>query len=270
MRTIVPAGAASLIAIAVGFGGAWLIVFVSTHAHVPGLGPVILGSFFLFAGVVAGVASVVTVLLDVYFGRPARLSRMLTGVRRTWLQLSLLMLTYFTVVSVPAIAVFAALSNPQFSSPFFSTPNGEVAAFFLTMVVLLALIVAYGFAACVGGVAFVGCIGEWSSAVESWLRGWDRSIGGGHARTTFVYGALIALGGVMVTVCAQLPVRGFAWLLSWNPPLVAILAVLVAVVVQLFYLVFSWAFFVVYYVDLRVRSEGLDLGPETISGRRRG
>jgi hypothetical protein len=37
------------------------------------------------------------------------------------------------------------------------------------------------------------------------------------------------------------------------------------VVVQLFYVLFSWAFFVVYYIDLRVRSEGLDLALEAES-----
>jgi hypothetical protein len=177
MRTLLPAGAALLIATLGGFAGAWLIVFVATRAHVPGLGPVILGSFFMFAALVAGVASALTVLLDVYFGRPARLSRMLTGVRRTWLQLSLLMLMHFTVVGVPAIALFEALNTPLVSSPFFATPNGEMTAFFLAIVLLLALIVAYGFAACAGGVAFVGCVGEWSSAVESWLRGGTARLG---------------------------------------------------------------------------------------------
>jgi hypothetical protein len=60
-------------------------------------------------------------------------------------------------------------------------------------------------------------------------------------------------------------VRGFAFLLPDNPAFVTIFAALVGVVVQLFYVLFSWAFFVVYYIDLRVRSEGLDLALEAES-----
>ena len=252
VRTVLPMAAVIGLTVGLGFGGAWTMVYVGVvFAHAPGIAPAIIACVFLFAVIVAGCGAALTGQIDAYFGRPVQLSRMLTGARRTWPQLSLLFIIYLAICGLLAGIVIALF---------------YAGVWFGFLILFVCLIIAlYGFVFSLGYVAFVGCVAEWSPALEAWERGWKRSAADGRAWRTTGYGALILFGGFAVTLAFQLMGLGIAALFPKGTLLSGLATSGPVVLSNLFYYVFQLAFFVVYYADLRIRTEGLDLAIQSDS-----
>jgi hypothetical protein len=269
VRTLLPVAAIVALTFAVGGGGAWAIFYVgATLAHAPSVLTFILGCLFLFAIVVAGYGAAFTGQVDAYFGRPVQLARMLTGARRTWPQLSLLFVIYLAICGLLAgivIALFYAGVWFGGHLPFIrSWPGAIIGIGFLILFVGI-IIALYGFIFSLGYIAFVGCVAEWSPALEAWERGWKRSAADGRAWRTAGYGVLILFGGFAVTLAFQFMGLGIAALLPKGTLVVGLAAGAPVVLSNLLYFVFQLAFFVVYYADLRIRTEGLDLAIQSDS-----
>lgn len=269
VRTVLPMAAVIGLTVGLGFGGAWTMVYVGVvFAHAPGIAPAIIACVFLFAVIVAGCGAALTGQIDAYFGRPVQLSRMLTGARRTWPQLSLLFIIYLAICGLLAgivIALFYAGVWFGGHLPFIRIwPGAIIGIGFLILFVCL-IIALYGFVFSLGYVALVGCVAEWSPALEAWERGWKRSAADGRAWRTTGYGALILFGGFAVTLAFQLMGLGIAALFPKGTLLSGLATSGPVVLSNLFYYVFQLAFFVVYYADLRIRTEGLDLAIQSDS-----
>jgi hypothetical protein len=263
VRTLLPMAAVVPLTAAIAFGGAWVIVYVAVvYAHVPTLIPAILGCFFLFAVVVAGHGAALTGEVDAYFGRPVRFSRMLTGARHTWPQLMLAFLIYFVMFGLLAgVAIALYFAAIWFASefPFLRSSPGNIISIGIVILTFCLLLALYALIQCVGYIAFVGCVAEWSPALESWERSWARSMTGGRGWRTLGYGVLIAFAGFALAFALQLIGLGITALLPRGSALVGIVSAAPVILASFFTFVFEVAWFVVYYVDLRVRTEGLDL-----------
>jgi hypothetical protein len=263
LRTLLPMAAVVALMVGLAFGGAWTIVYLGVVvAHAPSLVPAIFAGLYVFAVIVAGHAAALTGLIDAYFGRPVQLSRMLTGARRTWPQLSLLFVIYLAICGLlggVVIALFYAGVWFGNQLPFVRSWPGAIVGIGFVILFICIVIALYGFVLTLGYIAFVGCVAEWSPALEAWERGWKRSAAEGRAWRTAGFGVLILFGGLAVTLAFQLMGLGIAALLPKGTLLSGLVAGAPVVLSNLFYIVFQWAFFVVYYVDLRIRTEGLDL-----------
>ena len=268
VRTVLPIAAVIALMFGISFGGAFSIVYVSTRLHVPAVLGLILAAIFFFALTVAGQGAALTGLVDAYFGRTVKFSRMLTGSRRTWPQLSLLSLFYvltLAVVGVVAIALF--FGGVWFSEhlAFLRTLPGSIVGIVLAIFLFCLIFALISLVCCVAYVAFVGCVAEWRPAVESWQRAWKRSAEGGRAWRTLGYSVLLTFGGLALTLAVQFMGLGLAALLPKGSLIVGVVSGVPGLVSNLLYYIFELAWFVVYYVDLRVRTEGLDLAIQSDS-----
>jgi hypothetical protein len=268
VRTVLPIAAVIALMFGISFGGAWSILYVATRLHVPAALGLILAAIFFIALTIAGQGAALTGLVDAYFGRSVQFSRMLTGSRRTWPQLSLLSLFFFVAFGLLAgVAIALYFGAVWFAGhlPFLRSWPWSIAGIgFLVLLVCMILALDI-FVYSVLYVALVGCVAEWRPALESWERGWKRSGGGGRAWRTLGYGTLIAFGGVALSLALQLTGLGVAALLPKGALLSALVTSAPVFLANFLYYIFELAWFVVYYVDLRVRTEGLDLTLESDS-----
>jgi len=258
LRTILPVGAVVVVAVAGGYAGALAMVYGALKVHV-GLPALLIAGVFMFSVLIAGVAAGLSGQIDGYLGRPVRLRRMLSDARHVWRRLALLALLYAAMLIVPVVAALALVEGGSLLAgqvKFFSTIFG---AALLAIPFGVLLLTGYGFVSAVGCIAFVGCVAEWSSALDSWQLGWRRCVAGGRWRRTLLYGTLLVFVAFAFGVALQTMALGIAGLFPSAASLTAIAAGAGLVFFQFAFGIFQWAWFVVYYFDLRVRLEGLDL-----------
>ena len=124
---------------------------------------------------------------------------------------------------------------------------------------MLAFLAVQGFLSCVVGVAFSGCIAERTAALAAWRRAWARSVRGRRARRTLAYGALVVFVGTALALTLQVIAFGIAAFFPESSQVALVASTGLVTIFQFFYVTFGAAWCVVYYFDLRVRTEGLDL-----------
>ena len=268
LRTALPAAAVAVVALALAFGGARLLLFLAVEARLPTPLPALLGGALMFASIVAGIAALLSAQIDAYLGRRVSLRRMLADSLRSWPRMALLFLLYGAVLFVP-VAVAVALADGGFwlaqHVHFLSNANGVPGILLIGAPLGLAFVAGYGFALALAGVAFTGCMAEWTPAVEAWLRAWQRCVGGTRWRRTLAYGTLLVFVGFALGVTLVLVVSAVTGFFPNSSVATAVVAQVSLSLLSFVYFVFQYAWFVAYYFDLRVRSEGLDLAMQSDS-----
>jgi hypothetical protein len=268
MRTVFHAGAAIAPTVGVGFLASVLIVAAAIALHAPESLYVVLSVLSIAACSLLGAAAVLSGQIESYLGHPVRFGRMFASAGRAWPQLTVLALLFVLIVSVPAAAVVAIIEGGAWvygHAGFFANSHGDPVALLVVIPFLLAVLIGYGFLLCVGGVACVGCIAEGTPALDAWLRGWDRSVSAGRARRTFFYGGLLVLVGTGLALVLEAILISVLGVFGLSDTGETIAGQGILTIFQFFYVAFMSAWFVVYYFDLRVRSEGLDLAMQSES-----
>ena len=261
LRTFPRVGAVVVVAVGAGYGFVVGLAYIVRLTKAPAVPIVLAAGAGVFAIVIGAIAAVLSGLIDAYVGRRITLRRMLSDARCNWVRLGLLQLLIFAVFVVPfAIVAVLFVSTVRFfvTMWYVMPPAGAMLVLAVAVPFVLAVFAGYGFLSCLAGVANAGCVAEWSSAIVSWQRAWERCVPGGRSRRTFAYGALVVFAGAALSLSLQLAGLGVQQLL---PGAVVFTFVTAAVVLvsNLAYAIFQYALFVVYYFDLRVRLEGFDL-----------
>ncbi|MDQ2818344.1 MAG: hypothetical protein M3T49_09095 [Candidatus Eremiobacteraeota bacterium] len=227
-------------------------------AHMPKLTPLLGAAYFLtFLALPLANAAVVVGVSRAYLGQPIRFADCyITALRRF---LHVLMLAVMWIVALVATSLGLAI---VFALVIFAGTqlfaHAKVAASIGAVLGMLGLFVAFIAAAIVVGMAaafsIVSTVIERTDPVHAFGLGVARALGGGQFwRTTVVglslFGMLIAMDFVVVAVggLGYFATRSFLYYFA------------VAALGSLFFNAFGYIAVAVYYYDIRVRREGLDL-----------
>jgi len=221
-----------------------------------------------FGLAILGLGAILATLIEAYLGRRLGFRAALSSGRRAGFRLALLSLLFGLLLVVPAAVTVALYQAAVWFGhnvyvPFFATPAGAMVVAFSIVPFGLLVLVGYGFIGCVGGIAFVVCVAERSGPIESWMRAWDLAASGRRALRTLIYGSLLVFAAFAVAFAAQISIAFLVGEFPWLATPAAIVDAATSVVTQFLLLTFNYAWLVVYYFDLRVRWEGLDLRLES-------
>jgi len=262
LRTLVPAGSAFAAAAVAGICGSYAVFRLGLYWQIGFTPSFILGLIPCGALLIAGLAADVTAQLDDYFGRRPSLRRMLACLRRTYLHAALVALIYTALLAILAASFYALRAASDWTiaqiALFDNDPWAKIQPA-LQLLLGLAAVAVQGFLYSIAAVTFIGCVGEWApSGIYAWRRGWHLALGGRRALRTLRFSALLAFAGLAILFSLRF-VDGAVLGVSGTDSLNGLAIGLLKISWALLYLYFTCGWFVVYYVDLRVRAEGLDL-----------